>query len=567
MLVLAIFRKALGLCKVRPSAPVVVLVFLVCTGETNPAAAQAAPDQGQPPPAAAQAVPDQGQPPPGGAQIVVPGQGPAAPPAVNAGPPEPGAAPQRTWYLQPRITVGETFTDNVNPGAGSKQADQITEITPGIKLQADTARLKAYADLQASDYYYAQGSYGSRTQIGLNSFGTFEALEKRLFLDFTGTITQASISAFGPQVASNAIIDANRTQISNYRLSPYYRGRLGTDADFEVRYGKSWVFTDTGLASNSVSQDWSAKVKNSIAKTRFGWTLEAGQQTVTYAGSPSSVSAHARVLLSYQIAPDFKLSASGGEESNNYITGSRVSEGTNGYGIDWTPTERTLVSLFNEKRFFGEGHVYTVSHRTPLMAFKFTDTRDVMVLPGQLGTVGLGSIYDLYYAQLASAIPDPTLRAQAVNALLAQTGISPNAQATSGFLTSQVSVQERQNLSTVYNGLRNTATITITRTVQSALGSAVGGGDYSVATSVTQKGVSASWSLRMTPLASLTTIVSQQQSSGGGLSSLQKTLNVSFTTRLGAHTNISLGARTGTFSSAALSYSENAVLGTLTSKF
>jgi uncharacterized protein (PEP-CTERM system associated) len=262
-----------------------------------------------------------------------------------------------------------------------------------------------------------------------------------------------------------------------------------------------------------------------------------------------------------------KLVTSVGEESNNY-SGANQSQTTYGYGLDWTPTERTLVSLFQEKRFFGQGHSYQISHRTPLTAFKFSDTKDVSVLPPQLATVGLGSVYDLYFAQLASAIPDPTLRAQAVTALLAQTGISPNSQVVSGYLVSSVSLLERQNLSMVFDGRQNTATFTLMRTVQSTIGSSSGATNLALVPSLTQKGGSASWAYRTTPLSSLTTTVSMQQSDGGGFSSRQKTLNVTYTTRIRSQTNLTVGARTGTFTSnAAPAYSENAALVTLSARF
>lgn len=480
---------------------------------------------------------------------------------------EPGLVPKRTWSFVPRITVGETFTDNVDPGSGIKRADAITEITPGFRLLSDTARLHAYADFQAAQYLYARGSYHQQPQLSLNTFGTFEAIEKRFYIDFSGNISQQSISAFGPQVASNAIIDNNRTELSTYRLSPYLRGRVGRVADYELRYASSWSHSNSAFSSNVAVQDLSARLTSSDTKARIGWTLEASQQDTSYSMGTRTDSERYRGLISYQFAPDFKISGSEGQESNNYFASGRQTQTTSGYGLDWTPTERTVISLFREKRFFGEGHNYTISHRTPLLALKYTDTKDVSVLPNQGATVGMGSIYDLYYSQLTSAFPDPVQRAQAVNSLLAQTGISPSAQVISGFLVSSASLLERQSLSVVLNGRRNTATLTLLRSVQSILGSAVGSTDFALASSVTQKGVSASWALRTTPLSSLTTTAALQESNGSGLTSRQKTLNMTYTTRIKAQTNLSAGFRTGTYTSNTISYRENAVLATLTARF
>jgi len=515
---------------------------------------------------------------------------PAQPPAAEAAPPQSGnplssgpvlgqvpdsgqqadAPPRRNWFVQPRINIGETFTDNVNPASGFKQADQITEITPGIRAQADTARLKAYADYQLTGYYYARGSYGSRTQNALNAFGTFEALEKRFYLDFSGNISQQSISAFGPQVASNAILDTNRTEVSTYRLSPYLRGRIGSEADYELRYANTWSSSRSSLVSRYTMGEWSAKIKNSIAKAKLGWSLDLNRQDIDYSAGSKSISERLRGLVSYQFWPEIKASMSAGQESNDYLTAGRQTQSTSGYGLDWSPTERTLVSAFREKRFFGQGHNYLISHRTPLMALRYVDSKDVSFLPNQMTTVGRGTIYDLLYTQLESAVPDPILRAQQVNSVLAATGVSPSSQVTTGLMTSRVTVSTRQDFSVVFNGLRNTITASATRNVQSILGAAVGTGDFSLTSSIVQKGLSITWAHRLTPLASLTTVASVQEtrSSDGTVGgSRAKSLSINYSTPISAHTNLSAGIRSSEFTGSAQSYRENAVLASIFARF
>lgn len=480
------------------------------------------------------------------------------------------APARRGFYVQPRIGVTETFTDNVNPASGTRRGDQITELAPGIRVQANTARLKGYADYQVTGYYYARGSYGSRSQNALNSFGTFEALEKRFYVDFSGNISQQAISAFGPQVASGAIINANRTEMSTFRLSPYLRGRLGSEADYELRYSSSWTDTKGSITNRYLMQEWSGKVQNSIAKARLGWSLEASHQDINYNTGTRSTSERLRALVSYQIIPEVKASVSAGQESNDYLSTSRQTQTTTGYGLDWTPNERTLLSAFREQRFFGQGHTYTVSHRLPLFALRYTDTRDVSFLPAQMTTASRGTVYDLYYAQLASAIPDPVERARQVDALLAATGIAANTPVTTGLLTSRVTVSERQDFSIVFNGQRNTGTLSVSRSVQSILGAALGSGDFAQTSSITQKGLTGTWAHRLTPASSLTTTVSllESTSADAGLGTARtKTLMVNYSTPLSARITFSLGARANQFTSNTISYREQALYGSVIARF
>ncbi len=87
-----------------------------------------------------------------------------------------------------------------------------------------------------------------------------------------------------------------------------------------------------------------------------------------------------------------------------------------------------------------------------------------------LATVGLGNIYDLLFSQMASSIPDQAARAIFVNNLLLQNGIAPNVQVNAGFLSSQVTVMRRQELSYVLLGVRNTLTLAVNRTRNDSLG-------------------------------------------------------------------------------------------------
>ncbi|MBT9520449.1 MAG: TIGR03016 family PEP-CTERM system-associated outer membrane protein, partial [Dechloromonas sp.] len=104
---------------------------------------------------------------------------------VSADPGEQGA---RSIAIKPRITLTETWSDNValSSGQNGKESGLITELAPGIRVEARTARLKAYFDYALRGQFYSTSSGSSRTQNSLNTFGTLEAVTNWLFLDFSG---------------------------------------------------------------------------------------------------------------------------------------------------------------------------------------------------------------------------------------------------------------------------------------------------------------------------------------------------------------------------------------------
>lgn len=474
-----------------------------------------------------------------------------------------------TWSIKPRISLTETYTDNanINRTAGNKQSDFITEIAPGIHIDAHSARLKAYLDYTLRQQLYAREAGNNRSQNSLNAFGTFEAVDNWLFLDFSGLIAQQAISAFGTQSTSNTAVNSNSTETANYRLSPYIRGQLGGLADYSLRYTASATRSDNNAVSDIDLSQWAGQIRGNTAFQKLRWTIDGSQQSADYSKGRKTDAETLRTILTYSVFPQFRVALSGGRESNNYASLDQESHTMSGYGFDWTPTQRTNFSVFREKRFFGNGHDIKFGHRFPMSSIQFSDTRDVSVLPNQFATVGLGSIYDLYFNQFASLIPDPIARATFVNTLLSQNGITPNTQVVSGFTTSQATIRRTQQLSFALFGARNSITLQVNRGEnQAALASASGLDSTSQSSVIQQQGFSVNLSHRLSNLSNVNLLGSRQESTGSGANSLKATTTlyqVNVSTKLGAKTTGSLSARRSEFDSTTNPYTENALIGTV----
>lgn len=480
---------------------------------------------------------------------------------------------QRAWAIVPRITVQETLTDNVALGSNNKKSDQITEVSPGVRMEANTARLKMHLDYGLRNLYYAQGSRGDTTQNALNAFGTLEAIEKLLFVDVSGVITQQTISAFGAQSPAYYSVNSNTTESSNYRISPYVRGRLGGLADFEARYSHSMTRSKGTTRYDTDIDEWSGRINGSTPFAALGWSLDTSAQQYDYSQGRKVESDRMRGFLTYRVNPQLKVSVSAGRETNDYLSFTKQTWNTNGYGLDWMPTERTQASVFREKRFFGNGHQVTLSHRFPLSAITYRDSRDIAALPNRLTMVGLGNIHDLLFMQLASQYPDERERAAVVNNFLNYYHLSPNTLVVAGFLTSQVTVQRRQELSWLWYGVRNTLTLAFARSQNDRVGAALGlGGDFSTASSIAQKGINVGWSHVLSAQSSLNVSTSRSRSSGVGTTGLQasnqKMFSAGVTTKLGAKTNGAVTVRrTESDGGTAVPYTENAVVGSVSMQF
>lgn len=514
--------------------------------------------------------------------------GSVLPQSSSSGPSQPAFLSQgnlaggdgRAFSITPRLTLTETWSDNValNSGTtGSKESGFITELAPGIRIDARSARLKGYFDYALRGQFYSTPSGYSRTQNQLNTFGTFEAVSNWLFLDFSGIIAQQSISAFGTQSPGSSNLNSNATETSTYRISPYIRGQLAGLAEYLVRYNYSTTQANASSVSDIELTEWMGQLRGSTPFQSLRWSLDASQQTSDYSRGRTNESERIFGSATYIVVPQFKITFTAGQEANNYASAEKVSRTTTGYGFDWNPTERTQFSAFKEKRFFGNGHRYSFNHRFPLSSISFSDTKDVSMLPNQFTTVGLGTIYDLFRQicsqQLASQFTDPAQLDVAANTcannLVSSTGIPGNTQVTSSFLSSRATVQRRQQLALAIQGVRNTLTFMLNRNESdSILASNSISDDFSQnsTNSIKQRGISVALSHQLSGLTSANLMASRQESTGAGNASLKATTTLyqgGLSSKLSAKTTGSLTVRHSKFDNSSNPYTENAVIGTL----
>lgn len=502
-----------------------------------------------------------------------------ASPLTSSGAGEQSSQPPRAINIKPRIRLTETWSDNVaiSGGQNGKESGFITELAPGIRVDAKTARLKAYFDYSLIGQFYSTSSVKSRTQNALNSFGTLEAVPNWLFLDFSGIIAQQAISAFGAQSPSNTSLNSNSTETSTYRLSPYIRGQLGSAVDYFLRYNWSTTQSNISTASDIELGEWAGQLRGSTPFQSLKWSADATRQTADYSKGRTTEAERMYATATYTIVPQLRVSFSGGRESNNYASQNMEAHPTYGYGFDWTPSERTQISAFKERRFFGNGHRYSVSQRFPLSSIRYADTKDVSVLPNQFTSVGLGTIFDLFRQicsqQLSSIYTDPIQLDQASNTcannLVSQSGVSPNAQVTSSFLTSRATVQRTQQLSLALQGARNTLTLMLSRNQnQSILASTAVSDDplLNNSNSIRQRGITINLSHQLSPLSSINLTASRQESTGTGNSTLKaksSTYQANLTSKIGVYTTVGISIRRSQSDNIGSPYTENALIGTI----
>ena len=265
-----------------------------------------------------------------------------------------GFLPQMTWAqtnaetaakpsisIVPRLSISESYTNNVALQSTGRQSELVSQISPGISINSRAGRISGTFDYSLNELVYARNSSGRQTQNALNSSGVIEAWDNWAFIDFSGNISQQAISAFGTQSNSASAVNGNSTETSTYRLSPYFRGRFGGFADYVARYSWSTTRSGAATASDVKTKDISLNLNGVNGGSPLSWNTVVSSQDSDYTRGRSIRGDRLGGTLIYSFSPQVNVSLTGSRESNNYT--SIANEGSNsaGMGFNWAISERT----------------------------------------------------------------------------------------------------------------------------------------------------------------------------------------------------------------------------------
>lgn len=482
-------------------------------------------------------------------------------------------APTTSWRFTPQIRVEETYSDNgeLVPSALARK-NWITDSALGIRIEKTGVRSRVFFDYRLHDFRYSKNTRLNNTQRLLNSYLTVAAIDKWLYVDASANITQQNRSAFGVAAATDASgTNGNRIETTTNQLSPHIRGNVADIAAYQLRFVGADIRSNDIALPDTKGKQWTGFIKSESVGSGFGWSVDGNAISFRNKIVGTAHDERVRVSLSYAFSSQVHISAIGGSEATNFA-GTRNGERTSGLGLEWSPGARTQFATVKEKRFFGESHSVSFSHRTALTAWKFTSTKDVSSFSGQLTGGGGGSTASLLSDLLISAIPDPIAREAAVRQQLEASGISGSSALGGGFATGRAFITRNDEASVALRGVYNTVTLAFSRRDQRGFGTATAGTDsFSLSNEIRQAGVNLNWAYRFSPLSSLSLVATSLRSEGlstSGLNSTQRSLNFLFLTRIGLNTYASLGARRVIFeNSSNTGYRENAVLGSVSLRY
>ncbi len=486
------------------------------------------------------------------------------------------------WRLQPSLSIGETWSDNINLAApGSERSDLVTNISPALQLTRLGSRLKVDFVYRPQLLYYAQGTNGSTLRNYLDAVANATLVENLLFFDARASVSQENVSPFGSLAANSVNGSNNRTESRNYSFGPSLRSRFGND----ISYSTGYRYTGSSYNSNAVATNHTSEIYGNIQSATtlrdIGVGANFDRTDQVYGGANEIIVETVGSNLTYTLSPTIHLRANVGYDRNHYPAA--PDRGLSGVsysgGFDWNPTRHTSLSAQVGHRYFGPTANISLNQATAHAALHVSFTRDQTTS----SSAGLGVVANPEYALLdqilLASIPDPIQRALAVASFLARAGLSTARFGTTGFISTQLYVQKRFEVSLALLGLRNNVTLNVFRAESQALSTLATSFDvFNQASKFRQTGYSANWSHTLGPRTSANVSVQKFHNkalSGSGDTKQQiilASINRQFQRRLSGslqyrntRQDSNGGGNGGNFFSS--NYRENAVIGSLNLTF
>lgn len=484
----------------------------------------------------------------------------------------------RGMNVQPRVSLMQTWTDNLRLDDQNKDAALITTLSPGIRVSSNTARLRGSLDYSLHGIAYLKSDQASHVQNALTASLQSELIDQTLFVDARANIGQQNASAFGRQspptlgsqgTVSN-LVNENQRETASLTVSPSLRGQLAGVATYELRGD----FTRTDARGSEVGDSRATGASLRISQARPGvlsWWLQASSQRTRSGASANASGTNRnqtfRLGLNFRPDPDWAFSANAGRERSDYLGNGTNNGPTAGVTADWTPTPRTRVGANFQRHEFGDSHGLTFEHRMARSVWRLSDTQTVTL--GNTGAMGGSRTnYDQFFLLFASIEPDPVKRDALVRSYLQSQGLSPDTPAAGGFLSTGPSQLRNQMLSFTLQGVRSTLSAQVSRSITSRLGNNVNQGDLANTSRIEQRSYSLSASHQLTPISGISLVASRQETTGelSSQSAQLSSLVANWNSRLGAWLSVQLGARHSRFEGVT-PYTENAVYANLTQQF
>jgi uncharacterized protein (PEP-CTERM system associated) len=405
------------------------------------------------------------------------------------------------WRVTPTLRLREGYSDNLAlaPPAQAR-AEFSSEIAPGLAVQARGPRLALTLDYTLQRLTYSRSP--SRLNHQLAAVGHAEALSDWLFVDGQASVSQQSISAFGPQQSDPAQFGGNSSTVRGISLSPYLKHHFRGLAAAELRY--TYQASGSGALLRGHSQESALRLVGDQRAGGWNWEAVVNQRRNDDAGLAPVAMRDATLTLRLPLRPRLSWYASAGRESSDYQALEGAPSGRHwSSGLSWTPSPRSSLAASVGRRYFGNTYSLDVQQQMRHLFLSLNYSEDITTSQQQFQRLPPAELGNFLYQLWAGRIADPLTRIQVINAFLRYAQLQgPNA-GNVNYFSHNYFLQKQWNLSALYATPKSTLALGLSGTrrdaqTRSAIDSPLlGPGELAQQERTRQTGLHAGWAWRM----------------------------------------------------------------------
>lgn len=467
--------------------------------------------------------------------------------------------------LQARIATSLYVSDNLASLSGVTDRGALLTVTPGVRLALRQPEVDASVDygLNLLVPWRIRDKPPDRITHQLDARGRWHLDAAGLEISGMAGIRQQTLSAFGPQAvgAERLARPMNQNEVYSASFSPRWTLRLGAGAELRLDHRTSATNTKNSMVGDSLVQESGIGIGSRV-NTRLSWQAKVSQTTQRPEVGPRTRTERAVVSGTWQPDADWQLRSQLGRERSDVRRVGVETGTTYGLGFSWSPSSRTAFSASTEQRVYGRSYSLTMNQRFRRATVTLSESRGVTE-PGIVGSVGTRTHYDLLFAQLATEEPDPVRRDVLVRQRLEQLGLSPDAVASNGLLSSRPTLTRQRVLAGTWVTPRSSWTLSASDSVSTRFSPAVDVlDDFALSSQVHMRGMNFSNTYRFSPTNNLGFSLQWQRNRGdqASLANELRAATLTWGARMGARQQVNLMVRHAEFDSAVRPYDENALM-------
>jgi len=257
-----------------------------------------------------------------------------------------GAVVAAKWTMSPLLDTSVSYYDNITLSANNKNQELVTQVQPGLSVNAQGRRLQLSSSYSLGYIDYFGSEFSDRFFNTASAGMELEAIKEHLFVSSTASISQQTVDpARSGGSTDPSIISDNRTETRTWSITPTLRNRFGVYANSIL----SNQYSVVDYSSNQINSSWTNNLSYSLSSgswfNQLTWT---GSANYSRSEQNKADSAQANGRVNYAFTDHWSTFILGRMQKYSY---SLIHADSNRYfinaeaGVVWKPSRKLQAEV------------------------------------------------------------------------------------------------------------------------------------------------------------------------------------------------------------------------------